>query len=157
MAITFRPVSQDDEAFLYQLYSQTHIDEMGARDWDAAQQQFFLRMQFNAQQRFYQAEYADADYRIILLDQQPVGWIVIARRPDEMLGVDIALLPEHRNAGIGTLLLKEMQAETTQTGKPIHFHVTKFNPAIRLYERLGFSRIGETDMHFLMEWKPPEA
>lgn len=154
MAITLRPVSQGDEGFLYQLYSQTHIDEMGARDWDTDQQQFFLRMQFNAQQRFYQAEYADADYRIILLNQQPVGWIVIARRVDEMLGVDIALLPEHRNAGIGTTLLDDMKAEATQTGKPIHFHVTKFNPAIRLYERLGFSRIGETGMHFLMEWKP---
>lgn len=157
MAITLRSVSQDDEDFLYQLYSQTHIDDMGARDWEASQQQFFLRMQFNAQQRFYQAEYADADYRIILLDQQPVGWIVIARRANEMLGVDIALLPEHRNAGIGTALLDDMKAEATQTGKPIRFHVTKLNPAIRLYERLGFVRIGETGMHFLMEWKPSTA
>ncbi|HLI09145.1 MAG TPA: GNAT family N-acetyltransferase [Ktedonobacteraceae bacterium] len=157
MSITLRPVSQDDEAFLYQLYSQAHIDELGARDWDANQQQFFLRMQFNAQQRFYQSEYPDADYSIILLDQRPVGWIVIARMVDEMLVVDIALLPEYRNTGIGTLLLQGMQAEAAQTGKRIHLHVTRFNPAIRLYERSGFSRIGETGMHFLMEWKPPKT
>lgn len=156
MPVTLRPVSQDDEAFLFQLYSQARIDEMGARDWDPKQQEFFLRMQFNAQQQFYQAEYADADYRIILLDQQPVGRIVIARRGDEMLVVDIALMPEQRNAGIGTLLLREIMAEAMQTGKPIRLQVTKFNPAIRLYERLGFSKVGETGTHFLMEWKPKD-
>ena len=156
MSVTLRPVSQDDEAFLFQLYSQTRIDEMGARDWDPNQQEFFLRMQFQAQQQFYHDKYADADYRIILLDQQPVGWIVIARRDDEMLGVDIALLPEQRNAGIGTLLLREMMAEATQTGKPVRLQVTKFNRAIRLYERLGFSRVGETGTHFLMEWQPKD-
>lgn len=153
MPVTLRPLSQDDEAFLFQLYSQTRIDELGARDWDPKQQGFFLRMQFNAQQQFYQAEYADADYRIILLDQQPVGWIVIARRGDEMLVVDIALMPEQRNAGIGTLLLREIMAEAMQAGKPIRLQVTKFNPAIRLYERLGFSKVGEMGTHFLMEWK----
>ena len=154
MSVTLRPVSQDDEGFLFQLSSQSRIDEMSAREWDPKQQAFFLRMQFNAQQRFYQVEYADADYRIILLDQQPVGWIVIARREDAMLLVDLALLPEQRNAGIGTWLLREMMAEATQTGKPIHLQVTKFNAAIRLYERLEFAKIGETGSHFLMEWKP---
>jgi GNAT superfamily N-acetyltransferase len=71
-------------------------------------------MQFNAQQPFSHARYADAAYRIMLLNQQPVGWIVIARRDEEMLVVDIALLPEQRNAGIGTLLLRDMMAKNSR-------------------------------------------
>jgi hypothetical protein len=28
----------------------------------------------------------------------------------------------------------------------------KFNPALRLYERLGFKKTDDTGIHFLMEW-----
>ena len=55
--------------------------------------------------------------------------------------VDIALLPRYCNRGIGTRLLRELQSEAAAAGKPLRIHVERVNPALRLYERLGFRQI----------------
>jgi predicted GNAT family acetyltransferase len=71
--------------------------------------------------------------------------------------MDIALLPEFRGAGLGTALLADLFAEATAAGKTLTIHVEEYNPARRLYERLGFRKIGEHGVHHLMEWTPAGA
>jgi predicted GNAT family acetyltransferase len=71
--------------------------------------------------------------------------------------MDIALLPDFRGAGLGTALLAGLFAEATAAGKTVTIHVEGFNPARRLYERLGFRQIGEHGVYHLMEWTPGEA
>jgi len=68
--------------------------------------------------------------------------------------VDISLLPEYRNRGIGSNLLKEIMSEGAQAGLPVTIHVEMFNPALRLYDRLGFHRIADHGVYYLMEWSP---
>ena len=41
--------------------------------------------------------------------------------------------------------------------KPVRLHVEPSNPARRLYERLGFTRIADQGLYWLMEWSPPGA
>jgi len=65
--------------------------------------------------------------------------------------INIVLLPEYRNLGIGTSLLKGLIEEAGRAGKPVRIHVEVFNPALRFYERLGFARIEEKGFHYLME------
>jgi predicted GNAT family acetyltransferase len=66
--------------------------------------------------------------------------------------VDIALMPAHRSGGIGTMLLRRVFAEGDAAGKPVSIHVEVFNPARRLYERLGFVEKGaHGDVYLLME------
>jgi len=60
------------------------------------------------------------------------------RQPDQILIVDIAVLPEYRGAGIGSVLMSEILNESRQTGKPVRLHVEIFNPALAWYDRLGF-------------------
>jgi ribosomal protein S18 acetylase RimI-like enzyme len=122
--------------------------------WDAAQKEAFVRMQFTAQHSHYQQHYPDAAFDIILVNGQPAGRLYVDRWTKEIRIVDIALLPEYRNAGIGTTLLKGILEEATQAGKPVSIHVERFNPALHLYERLGFSTISENGVYYLMEWVP---
>jgi ribosomal protein S18 acetylase RimI-like enzyme len=77
--------------------------------------------------------------------------LYIARWPEEIRIVDLALLPEYRNAGIGTGILTDLIAEATQSNKPVRIHVERFNPALNLYRRLGFAKIGEHGVYDLME------
>src|SRR5262249_39352148 len=107
-----------------------------------------------AQHRYYQEQFPGAAFDVILRNGQPAGRLYVDRRAEEIRIIDIALLPEHRRAGIGRGLLEEVLAEATQTSKPVRIHVERFNPALRLYERLGFQRIGDTGVYFLMEWLP---
>ena len=67
--------------------------------------------------------------------------------------VDIALLPDYCNRGIGTSLLRGLQSEAAAAGKPLRIHVERFNPALRLYERLGFHPIADRGVYLFMEWR----
>ena len=66
--------------------------------------------------------------------------------------MDVALLPEHRNRGVGTALLRNLQAEGAAAGKHVSIHVERFNPALRLYERLGFRPVADRGVYLLLEW-----
>ncbi len=162
-SITLRPIEADDEAFLYRVYAATREAELARVEWDAAQREAFLRQQFAAQHRYYQEHYADTAFQVILVDGRAAGRLYVARWPDEIRIVDIALLPEHRNARIGTALLRELLAEGTRAGKPVSIHVERFNPALRLYERLGFRARGIRRGYYtdnredaLIMWRDPE-
>ena len=153
-AITLRPIEPDDEEFLYRVYAGTREVELAQVDWDAAQKEAFLHMQFTAQHQYYQEHYAGAAFQVILADGRPAGRLYVARWLDEIRIVDIALLPEYRNAGIGTALLRDLLAEGARAGKPVSIHVERFNPALRLYERLGFTSIADKGVYLLLEWAP---
>jgi predicted GNAT family acetyltransferase len=68
--------------------------------------------------------------------------------------VDIALLPAYRRQGIGSTCLKEILAERAETNRPVRIHVERFNPALRLYTRLGFRQIGDQGVYLLLAWSP---
>jgi ribosomal protein S18 acetylase RimI-like enzyme len=152
--VTLRPWTPADQDFIFQLYASTRIQEFAPLGWPPAQLETFLRMQFSAQQRWYEMAYAAAGHQIICRDGQPIGRIMILREPSKLLLVDIALLPEHRGRGIGARLMSELIAESEQAGVPITLQVLKTNPAIHLYERSGFVRTGEDEMYYQMERKP---
>ena len=52
--------------------------------------------------------------------------------------MELTLLPDFRNRGIGTSLMNSLLAYTDGLGLPASLHVEPFNPAKRMYERMGF-------------------
>jgi ribosomal protein S18 acetylase RimI-like enzyme len=153
--VSFRPATDADRSFLYEVYASTRQEEMAQVPWDAASVQAFLTMQFEAQHQHYHTYYAAADYLIIMIDDQPAGRLYVDRRPHELHVLDIALLPAYRNAGIGTALLQDLMVEAGATGRPMRLYVEPFNQALRLYQRLGFTKIGEEGLYLFMQWVPP--
>ena len=152
-AISLRSVRPDDRAFLLSVYASTRELEVATVvDWDAAQKAAFVRMQFDAQYAYYQENYEGAAFDVILVGGQPAGRLYIHPRDDEIRIMDIALLPEYCNRGIGTTLLHGLQSEAVAAGKPLRIHVERFNPALRLYERLGFRQIDDRGVYLFMEW-----
>ena len=151
--LTLRPVSADDLPFLCAVYASTREQELTAVAWDAAQKAAFLDMQFRAQHTYYLAHYPDAAFDVILINHQPAGRLYIDRATSEIRIVDIALLPEWCNRGIGSALINVLQGEAAAAGKPLRIHVERFNPALRLYERLGFRQIEDRGVYLFMEWR----
>ncbi len=152
--LKFRPITESDKIFLFKLYCTTRENELSLTDWSAEQKDVFLQQQFNAQHKYYHEYFPHASFLIILDNEKPIGRIYTDRRIDEIRLIDITLLPEYRGKGIGTLLLKDLQSEAEEAGKPLRIHVEKFNPALHLYERLGFTRISDSVVYYLMEWPP---
>jgi GNAT superfamily N-acetyltransferase len=153
--VTFRAVRPDDQAFLLEVYAGTRLDELAITPWDESQREAFLKVQFAAQQHHYQSYFPEADHQLILVGDRPVGRLYVARRTDEIRILDIALLPEHRNFGIGGSIIKDILEEGSKAGKPVRIYVESFSPSLRLFERLGFSRVEDIGSHLLMEWRSP--
>jgi len=98
------------------------------------------------------ATLSNTSHDAILLDGQGVRRLYVSRWSDEIRIVDIALLPDSCNRGIGSTLLRELQSEAAAAGKPLRIHVERFNPALRLYERLGFRQLEDKGVYLFLEW-----
>ena len=153
-SITLRPCQEKDASFLFKVYASTREDEMALVDWTQSQKDAFLHMQFTAQRQYYVANYPGAQFLVIFLDDQPIGRLYIHKKMNEILIMDIALLPKYRNAGIGSSIILDLQGEARVSGSLIRLHVESFNPAINLYRRLGFIKTGEISFYHEMTWQP---
>jgi ribosomal protein S18 acetylase RimI-like enzyme len=158
VSLSLRPIAAEDMSFLLRVYRSTREEELAmVVDWSDEQKDWFILMQFNAQHTWYQEHYVGASFDVILDDGVPAGRLYVHRREKEIRLVDISFVPEFRGRGLGTGLLRDLCAEAEAAGKPLTIHVEKYNPAMRLYERLGFIRIDETGPYDLMEWRPVPA
>lgn len=153
MEISLRAATKDDAEFLYRVYASTRAAELAMTNWSDEQKEQFCRMQFQAQTADYLANYPDAQRSIIERGGTPIGRLIVDRLEREIQITDIALLPEARGGGIGTKLLRQLMDEAGAAGKSLSIYVEKFNPALRLYLRLGFHPIEDKGIYLLMEWK----
>lgn len=151
--VTLRPSCTEDEAFFYQVYASTRAAEMAMTGWADAEQTAFLQMQFAAQRHHYLRHYPAATYHVIVCDGEDIGRLVVEQTVDDILLMDIALLLAYRNAGIGTYLIRCLQAEAAVSNKLLRLHVDIHNPALRLYQRLGFQKIAESSFYWEMVWQ----
>lgn len=154
ITITRRPARPGDRAFLLAVYSSTRERELALVPWSDEQKRAFCEMQFNAQDLDYHRNYPDATYEVIVVNGQPAGRLYVGRWPDEIRIVDITLMAQFRGQGIGTRLLQELQAEAATAKKLLRIHVERENPALRLYQRLGFHLLEEKDVYLFLEWSP---
>ena len=155
--IELRTAKADDEHLLLQIYASTRSEEMAMVPWTSDQQQAFVSMQFKAQQEHYHQKYPTASHDIIVVNRRDVGRLYVARLEDQIRIVDITLLPECRSEGVGKQILTRLMNEAADTRLPLRIYVESFNRSLKLFERLGFSRVSEDGMHLLMEWRPHTA
>lgn len=152
--VELAPVAAGDEEFLYRVYASTRTQELAVVPWDEAQKDAFLRAQFGAQQRWYGEHYERASHEIIRVDGKAAGRLYVHRGDAEIRIVDITLMPEHRGKGVGTSLLRALLSEADEAGKRLAIHVERLNPALRLYERLGFAVAEDKGVYLFLERLP---
>ena len=151
---TLRPVTEADRELLYRIYASTRTAELAQVPWDDAQKEAFLRFQFEAQRQYYDQQFPNAAFDVIELGGEPIGRLYVDRRDAEIRLIDIALLPSSRGQGLGGAILADLLAEGRRQGLLVRIHVEQDNPAMRLYRRLGFEKIEEQGVYWLMEWSP---
>ena len=91
---------------------------------------------------------------MITQNSQPIGRLYIHKRENEIRIMDIALLPEFRGQRIGSTLLQDILEQGKNMNLPVTIHVEQFNPAMHLYQRMGFYPKEDKGVYLLMEWSP---
>lgn len=140
--ITRRAGTEADREFLFELLKRSlgpHIRATYGAWNEAWQRRRFLETSDPTAHEIVESEGAAIG---CLLVEESVGAVALHR---------VFLLPEHQNRGIGTELVSELLRAASRRGKPVRLRVFRVSPAVRLYERLGFRRVGLTDTHLLME------
>ena len=152
--LSLRSVAKSDEEFLLSVYAGTRESELSQVTWADGQREAFVRWQFEMQRQQYDARFPDAEYKVILVNDEPAGRIWIGRSNSEIRLLDIAVTPAFQNRGVGTRLLKELIAESDRSGKRLrHMVFVLNNDAHRFYERLGFVEIEDVGGYKHMEYK----
>jgi ribosomal protein S18 acetylase RimI-like enzyme len=149
-----RPEGEADIPFLQRLYASTREEELAIVPWSAEQKAAFLAGQFQAQRHHYRTYIPDCAFDVIERDGEPVGRLYLEERQTQLHIVDIALMPAWRGQGLGSAIMQALQAAAAAQGKGVGIFVEKFNPALRLYRRLGFAEIADREVYLEMEWLP---
>jgi ribosomal protein S18 acetylase RimI-like enzyme len=155
LSITLQDVRPDDETALFELYVAVRSEELGMGAWPDEMRDRVLRTQFDAQRRGYRDQYPGLDEQLIMSGGSPVGWVIVDRSGNrELHGLDIALLAEARQQGVGTRVMRLLQEEAAAGNKPMVIVVERRNArALAFHGRLGFTAINDTDVHCVMEWR----
>ena len=154
-SLALQAASRADTEFLYEVYASTRAEELAPVPWSTAQKDAFLRQQFGAQDAHYRQHRPEAEFLVILDRGEPVGRLYVHESADQLILMDIALLPDHRGQGIGTRLVEALLARARARDVPVTLHVEAENPARRLYARLGFVDAGEDGFYRRMSWRAP--
>lgn len=166
-AISLRLAEPEDAEFLFTLYASTRMEEFSVVGWEKAQIEALLSMQFEAQRQSYALQFPAATNQIILLGGLSIGRILLdgvsvaeasISLPADALSaihlIDIAILPAYRRQGIGAQLLRDLQSTAASVGRPVTLNVLVTNPALRLYQRLGFTINGQDELYYQLIWEP---
>ena len=152
-AYTLRPVREEDQAILLEIYSSSRAEEMALVPWDAAMKDAFLLSQLSAQLTHYRSYFPHARHDMILVDGEPIGRMYVDRREIEIRILDITLLPSARGHGTGTQIIQELMKEAADQDESLSIYVESFNRSLSLFQRLGFVKAEENGASWLMVWR----
>ena len=139
-SLQLRSFTADDMPLVQRIYAASRSDDPVLTLWPQDQQPAFLQMQCHAQHQHYTHHYAGAEFKLLELDDQLAGRLYWQCEPSELRLIDIAMLPEFRARGFGTMLVQYLQAMAAKRGLPMALQVACTNHrAMALYQRLGFA------------------
>ena len=109
-----------------------------------------LNLNPQAQAAGFREQWVLSEVQIIVLGGEDVGWLQIKTDRHELFLAQIFVDAPFQRQGIGTEVMHRLIAEAEERNKAIALAVAKINPAVRLYERLGFQVVDQDDRKFYM-------
>jgi ribosomal protein S18 acetylase RimI-like enzyme len=156
-ALTFRPEgdTEADRAFLFALFAASKAADMALMPIDAARKDFLLRAQYRSMAATYRHTYPTARWEVIELAGAPIGRLITHVAGRFVTFVDIALAAEAQRRGLATRVMTQALEEPRRLGLLARVNVLAMNGAsLKLCERVGFVRIGESPPFVELEWRP---
>ena len=143
MRYQLRQCTEEDRAWAYALKSEAYreVVEHQFGPWDD-----------KFQRGLFSARWNPTISNVVLLNGIAVGLVAIEERGDELRLDEIQIAREWRGKGLGNAIVRDLLRRASTSRKPLRLQVLKHNTrAQKLYHRLRFSVVGETETHYLME------
>jgi ribosomal protein S18 acetylase RimI-like enzyme len=141
MKIELRQAKHEDYSYLYELKKRT-LREYISKTWDWDE---------NWQKKYFSSNFNPDLLKIIIEGGNEIGCISIIEEDNQIFLSLIEISPEYQNQGIGSTLIKDLLIKAEKLSKSVYLQVLKTNEkAKKLYLRLGFSIIEESETHYKM-------
>jgi ribosomal protein S18 acetylase RimI-like enzyme len=155
--LTLRPARTDDEEFLYRLFYSVYSEKLQFILLSAEQKKTLVELMYQGFIRHYNSLAPGPDDRLVLLDNESIGRMIVLQMREEIQLADLAILPQYRRRGIGSALIGQLQTESTMSKRPVRLQVARFDSALRLYQRLGFYKTDAAGPYLHLEWSSKRA
>lgn len=143
---------EQDREFLFSVFAAARPQQLEfVDDPGGGLQDRFLRMQFDAQTTHYASLYPRADDSVIVAEGERAGRLLVDRRADVLLVLDLALLARFRGAGVGATVMGRLFEEANRKGSVVRCHVAHENPSRGFWDRMGMTALGSDGAYTLME------
>jgi|HubBroStandDraft_6_1064221.scaffolds.fasta_scaffold1509566_2 ribosomal protein S18 acetylase RimI-like enzyme len=143
---------------------QVHLRAYADGDFDFARGLYFETMRSAIERHFgwdethQQSSFArwftPEEVSIITVDGADAGWIQQRQERSSIFLGSIYILPAMQQKGIGTLIITSILEQAEQLSLSVTLAVMKENPALNLYERLGFRITHQDDYKLYMTATP---
>lgn len=141
-----------DEDFLRALDAELCCAQQGLGALPPALLAPLLAQQYAAREAGHRQRFPGGLEQVVWVDGARAGRLWTHRAPDALWLVDVALSARVRGGGLGTRLVRALQAEAARAGVPLRLTVRKDNPARRLYARLGFTEAATSELDLQLIW-----
>lgn len=145
---SLRHAMAPDKPLLRDLFAMGRYGDLAALPPALLEQQWVLR------QQTYSHQYPNHLTLIVLKEDEAAGMVTLDDGSRALHILELVLQPQVRSQGLGSALLRGLQAAAAQRNQILSLHVLPHNPALRLYYRLGFVERGGDGMQLLLEWTP---
>jgi len=153
--VTRRPATEQDAPFLFELFQAVRLPDFAQVPMAPAQLDLVMRMQYAGQKHTYGAQFPGPGHDVILVEGIPAGRIWVYRGTEAHQLVDISLMPEYRNRGIGAGLVTEAIGAAREAGVRLCCSVALTNPgSLRFHQRLGFRIVGQDEVYYDLASEP---
>jgi len=137
-----KPAAMGHYDFIYHVKKLTlkeHIEKIWG--WDEEYQQNDFRECFIPEKN-----------KIIVSENEDIGYLEINEEDNIVYIVELEILPEYQGRGIGSSIISDIVEYAGASQKRVRIGCFKINRgAKRVYERLGFKVIEETETHYILE------
>src|SRR5215813_7799277 len=146
MAIAFRPAAVDDFDYCAKLYFAAMNQTIDDLQLDRAAHALSFRDRWDFK-----------EVRIIRHDGSDIGWLQSRIEAHTLFLAQLFVGGLYRGQGIGTEVMHCLIDEASRDGLAVTLGVVKTNPALRLYQRLGFRTTHEDARKFYMRRESASA
>jgi GNAT superfamily N-acetyltransferase len=143
MRIAVRPARAEDLDFCADLYFSEMDRTIRDLNLDLTKHAAGFRQRWHPQQ-----------VRIITLDGADIGWMQSRIESDALFLGQLFVAPAQQGRGIGTMIVRRLIEEAAGDRRAVTLGMVKTNPAMRLYQRLGFRTTHEDERKFHMRRDP---
>ncbi len=113
-----------------------------------------LNLDIRRQAASFQKQWEPAQVQVITLQGADVGWLQIAQTGDSLFLSQLFVDTPFQRQGVGTEVMRQLIRDASAAGHAVTLAVAKINPALELYQRLGFKITHEDDLKFYMRREP---